>query len=576
MQCRTVEVFESFGIEEGLLREGYWVNEVAFWDVVDLDSKNGAGGRGATNGTTTNGAGEEDGGGGAAKHRRGLARTNRTPDTEPGLSHLPHVILNQARVNGLMLEKMQRENGQDVEYGWEVKDVRVDESVGPEDREAYPVTVTAVKDGVEHTFQAQYVLGCDGAHSVVRRSLGYKMLGDSSDSVWGVLDVYPRTDFPDIRKKATLHSDAGNMLIIPREGDDLVRFYIQLPVGTVAKEVKLEELHEASRKIFSQYHLEIAGTHWWSAYSVGQRLADHFHKNNRVFLFGDACHTHSPKAGQGMNVSLQDGYNFGWKLAALFKGQAGPEILETYTLERGKTAKDLIDFDKEWSKLFGQKASAEFSKKFSEAFIKSGRYTAGLTATYLDSILTTTDRSEQHRAANVKVGMRFPSAQVIRVCDTKAMQLVRALPADGRWRIVIFPGDAQNRDAMQRLQRLASYLDSSEGPIHKFTLPDADPDSLIETVVVMHSDRTKFEQEQLPLCFSPVSGKYKMRDIKKVFVDDHHTNYGHGRAYEKYGIDVDQGAMIVVRPDHYVSLVTEVGNHTLLGSFFGAFFKEAR
>lgn len=300
--------------------------------------------------------------------------------------------------------------------------------------------------------------GCDGAHSVVRRSLGYKMIGDSTDVVWGVLDVYPRTDFPDIRKKATLHADAGNILIIPREGDWLVRFYIQLPPGTVAKEVKLSDLHETARKIFSQYTLEVADTYWWSAYSVGQRLADHFStEDQRVFLFGDACHTHSPKAGQGMNVSLQDGYNMGWKLAAVYHGQAREDLLlPTYTLERGKTAKDLIDFDREFSKLFAQKASEELAKQFSEQFIKSGRYTAGLTATYDDSIITAAGKSEPGLAKNITVGMRFPSAQVIRFCDTKAIQLVRALPADGRWRIVVFAGDIENTQTRERLHQVSS------------------------------------------------------------------------------------------------------------------------
>jgi phenol 2-monooxygenase len=109
-----------------------------------------------------------------------------------------------------------------VDYGYAVKSVVVD---GEDD--VYPVTVTAEKDGRDVVFKAKYVLvslfmhrldgglrnqGCDGAHSSVRHSLGYKMIGDSTDAVWGVMDIYPRTDFPDIRKKATIHSAAGNLL----------------------------------------------------------------------------------------------------------------------------------------------------------------------------------------------------------------------------------------------------------------------------------------------------------------------------------------------------------------------------
>jgi phenol 2-monooxygenase len=269
-----------------------------------------------------------------------------------------------------------------------------------------------------HLFQEQVIFpfretvtnchkGCDGAHSAVRKSLGFKMVGDSVDSVWGVMDIFPRTNFPDIRKKAALQTTAGSLLIIPREGGSMVRFYIELPRGTVAKEVKLEGLHEAARRIFYPYSLEIseAGTFWWSAYAIGQRLADNFSKDNRVFLTGDACHTHSPKAGQGMNTSLQDGYNIGWKLASILKKQTSPEILRTYNIEREKVAGDLIAFDREFAKLFSSKAVKENGDQaFSDYFIQAGRYTAGLTSTYGDSTITSAKKSVQTLANNTVVG----------------------------------------------------------------------------------------------------------------------------------------------------------------------------
>jgi phenol 2-monooxygenase len=289
------------------------------------------------------------------------------------------------------------------------------------------------------------------------------MIGDSTDAVWGVMDIYPRTDFPDIRKKATLHSNAGNLLLIPREGGSLVRFYIELPHGTVAKDVRLEDLHSAARQIFQPYKLDFADTFWWSAYSIGQRLADHFSKDNRVFLTGDACHTHSPKAGQGMNVSLQDGYNIGWKLAAVLKGQASPELLRTYNIEREKVAADLIDFDRSFTKLFSMKVdhtNGATPKYFSEQFIKSRQYTAGLTARYDDSIITSAEHSKQELAENLKIGMRFSSSQVVRFCDAKEMQFAKALSADGRWRIVVFAGDLNNPVSTERLGKVKQpFLD---------------------------------------------------------------------------------------------------------------------
>jgi phenol 2-monooxygenase len=124
VQCRTVEVFESFGIAEELLRAAYHVLEVAFW------SSNASG---------------------------NLVRTNRTADSMPGLSHQPHVILNQASVNHFLLDAMRSFNGQEVSYGYTVEDVRVDSTASAQ-MDAYPVEVTTTKDGKEEVFKAKYVL----------------------------------------------------------------------------------------------------------------------------------------------------------------------------------------------------------------------------------------------------------------------------------------------------------------------------------------------------------------------------------------------------------------------------------
>lgn len=129
VQCRTVEIFESFGIGEELLRESYHVLEVVFW--ADQD--------GSDSGV--------------------IRRTGRTADTQPGLSHQPHVILNQARINMLLIETMRRLNGQEIDYGYNVQHVEVDGQLAA-DPQAYPVRVTAEKNGRTETFQAKYAMVC--------------------------------------------------------------------------------------------------------------------------------------------------------------------------------------------------------------------------------------------------------------------------------------------------------------------------------------------------------------------------------------------------------------------------------
>lgn len=457
VQCRTVEVrlfggssinsiliqiqvFESFDLDSELVKTAYWVSEVCFWSVPDEQQPDG--------------------------HTRDrIIRSGRTADVPPGLSHMPHVIMNQAHLNKLMLGDMAKYDGRDVDYDFSVKSVAIDRADAD-----YPCSVIAEKNEREIEYRAKYVLGCDGAHSAVRRSLGYKMIGDTSDVVWGVMDVFADTDFPDIRKKCVIRSKAGNLIIIPRENDYMVRFYLEMPQGTHSKEIRLENLHEIASKILSQYRLEIRGTFWWSAYSIGQRLADYFSKDNRIFLMGDACHTHSPKAGQGMNLSLQDGYNIGWKLAHVLRGMASPDLLKTYNLEREKTARDLIHFDREQTNLLkpgAGKDGPEVSLKdraevFRKHFEKSLRYTAGLTTTYGDSNITSAAISESALAKNVTVGMRLPSAQVVRLSDAKAIQLAKMLQANGRWRIIVFAGDIINDKEYSRLLKVRSSKTSTQ------------------------------------------------------------------------------------------------------------------
>ena len=290
------------------------------------------------------------------------------------------------------------------------------------------------------------------------------MVGESSNAIWGVVDLIPRTTFPDIRKVSTVHSMSGTLLNIPREGGQMTRFYLELPEGTVAKAVTLEDLKKASQSILHPYEMEFAETVWWSAYSVGQRVADHFTAFERVFLTGDACHTHSPKGGQGMNTSLQDGYNIGWKLAAVVKGQVTPEILSTYALERRTVAENLIAWDKEWVKHLtsmqssgppGSAPPADHNVDIGKVWARVEAFSAGLTIEYADTIITNVRNSSPNLAKNLRLGMRMPSSRVIRFCDTFQMELNRALVADGRWRILLFPGDVRNEANAAKLQQVS-------------------------------------------------------------------------------------------------------------------------
>lgn len=181
-------------------------------------------------------------------------------------------------------------------------------------------------DGVKtrRTVRSKYLVGADGAHSQVRRSMGLSLEGETTDHIWGVVDFVAETNFPDIRKRSAIHSDAGSVMIIPRErissGQYLTRLYVQVTSEIPAEEsnpddplsqeksrhrratIKLGAIMQQAKRVFSPYSFAIKpGTEvdWWAAYQIGQRMSSRFsledgEGHNRVFIVGDGqLHPHS-------------------------------------------------------------------------------------------------------------------------------------------------------------------------------------------------------------------------------------------------------------------------------------------
>jgi phenol 2-monooxygenase len=425
LQCRTLEILDSFGFGHRAWRDANHMLEICLWN----PDENGV-----------------------------IRRSDRIPDTIPGVSRFQQVVLHQGRIERYFLDSIESCSDIRVERGVMPTKLELDESKA-EDPEAYPITVTlrhlseeeatpkqsstaangsTVQDGLfrsnlapddtqemlrlaelnakantEEVVHAKYMLGSDGAHSWVRKQLGFELIGDSTDYIWGVLDIVPITDFPDIRMRCAIHSaESGSVMVIPRE-NKLVRLYIQLTSteknggggGRVDRsKITPDVILAAAQKIMAPYKITYRKLDWWTAYQIGQRVGTNFSASERIFLAGDAVHTHSPKAGQGMNVSMQDGksrkspfptrrqrnlismiaYNLGWKVANVVKGLSDRSILKTYQSERRRIAQDLINFDHKFSRLFSGRPAKDMMdeagismKEFKEAFEKGNLFASG-------------------------------------------------------------------------------------------------------------------------------------------------------------------------------------------------------
>lgn len=555
--CRTMEMFNAFGFAHLIEQEAYQVNEVVFWEP-DPDRPD---------------------------HIR---RDDRILDVEPGLSEMPHVILNQARVHDRYLEVMRNAERPIVpDYSRRLVDLDLPEPGSHDPVVARFERADEGHDGESETVRARYVVGCDGARSQVRRSIGRELVGDAANQAWGVMDVLAVTDFPDIRYKVIVHSsDEGSMVVIPREGGYLVRLYIELDaLGEGERiqrdEITVERLIEAANRILAPYTVDVHEVAWWSVYEIGQRLCDKYddvpaglegEQLPRVFIAGDACHTHSPKAGQGMNVSMRDGFNLGWKLAAVLRGQADPALLHTYSAERWGVAKQLIDFDRELVDLLSAKSSSPDDDGvdpavFQTYFQQHGRFTAGVATRYTAGPLVGGD-AHQHLAKGFPVGMRFHSAPVVRLGDGKPLHLGHVHRADGRWRWYVFADD-RAPSTESRFSRLLDRLATDPAsPIVRHTPEGADIDAVFDVRGVLQCSHRDLTINDLPDLLRPRKGRHGLIDYEKGFCPDLDTGPD---VFDLRGIDRAEGALVVVRPDQHVAQVLPLDGFDELVAFFDSF-----
>jgi 2-polyprenyl-6-methoxyphenol hydroxylase-like FAD-dependent oxidoreductase len=211
-------------------------------------------------------------------------------------------------------------------------------------REAGSQVIATVKHddvGASKTeeIQASWLVGCDGTHSQVRKTLGVQFEGSTYEEKFLLADV--ELDWNrDCDRSHTWFPAEGMFSIIPLPNSQLWRIFAVMEGETVPP-VSLELFQQLFRDRTGDTQTTLSHPTWMSTFTINRRMVDRY-RVGRVFLAGDAAHIHSPFGGQGMNTGIQDAYNLAWKLALVITGQSPEHLLVTYEEERLPIAQQVL------------------------------------------------------------------------------------------------------------------------------------------------------------------------------------------------------------------------------------------
>ncbi|CAG8971017.1 hypothetical protein HYALB_00009868 [Hymenoscyphus albidus] len=509
-------------------------------------------------------------------------------------------LLHQGMIERVFIKDLKK-YGVEVQRPWTIKGFKTDY----EGDSVYPVEVDLqhVDGGKMDKVRAKYLFSGEGARSFVREQLkiGIKHK-DPIAHVWGVMDGVVKTDFPDIKMKCTIHSEHGSIMVIPRE-DNMVRLYIQIASSTdkdwnPLKTATEEEVQNSAKKILSPYQIEWERVEWFSVYPIGQGIADKYTLDHRVFMGGDACHTHSPKAGQGMNTAFLDALNLAWKIHHVEGGFADRSLLESYESERKLVAENLLNFDAKYAALFSQKppaatdvaAASQTSadndeNPFIATFKESCEFTSGYGVAYDANSL---NWSPLHKAQSpiinpkgnkLRTGRILINSNVTRVVDANVVHLEQEIPLNGSFRVYVFAGKPSK--SKKALEDFAQNISKPSSFLNSYLRSDIDS--------VSHHEQHNPHSHFFTFCtiFAAKRPEVEIsRDVPGVLaryrdhiyaddIFDYKIPDATAWAHAKMGLDQEKGGVVIVRPDGYVGIVTSLveggGTVDALNSYFGSF-----
>ena len=433
-----------------------------------------------------------------------------------------------------------RELGVTLEAPVELVDVQVSETT-PDDGYRITAVMRDRNSGSEETVKCKYLVGADGGRSFVRKALNVPFDGSTSEDKWVRIDGVVETDMPKTRVYGAIESPIYGNVLWAALDHGATRIGFAFTAERQKAYLDFNEAAAVAEAIASvkPFSLEFKQVDWFTVYSVGQRVARNFFIKDCVFLAGDACHTHSSGAAQGMNTGLHDACNLGWKLSMVLDGSAALSILQTYETERLPNVQKLINYDKDISRLMtmqlpiGWKGDpdADPNEVLGVVMEEASTFTSGLSIAFgINAINVKGSFVACSDPAPVSPGQRGPDVQLQKPGSMETTRLHTQIPNTARFHIIIFAGEAEHTSSS--LNSFMSTVKFSK-TLAKSSLP------ISWLIIPAKSGPSAFEL----LGATPLG---------KVFYDEKQT------AHVRYGVDLKRGGIFVMRPDGWVGTATEL------------------
>ncbi|MCJ1400546.1 hypothetical protein MMC11_003752 [Xylographa trunciseda] len=452
------------------------------------------------------------------------------------------------------LEEDLRSRGHVVEYGFDLLDYVLERG----NSSLWPVQAYIKNhvSGAVELWHVAYILGCDGEDSTVRQVACIGLEDYGVENVWVVADVSADTTFPDMKRKSVVKSVHGTCIFGPST-EDRVRVITPLTPAFLASmdpneysmdsnnssnhrtrpTTLLRSLQTRINAVLSPWDFNIKGLSWISHYHNTKRLAVHFSDAaQRVFLLGDTCHTHSPLTDQSVNTGLMDAHNLGWKLALVLRGLASPSLLATYEAERRPLAQKLVKFDTKVDQIFCLQPDSPAIYEGFHDFEDGNSITSGCGVQYSPGLLVKEEvriliKSSQE---TLKPGKRLLPMTLTRHIDGNEVNLLDEMQSDGRFHLLVFAGETF---ISPDFASLSMYLASPDSPLTVFSSL-----RLVDLFLIHTRSHFAVSLADLPDPFP--------RWPHRVYEDPG------GRSYVSVGVNPKFGALVLVRPDGHVAVVT--------------------